>query len=81
MKIIRSDIVGSIDLRLVRRPTNTAAGVDNFHLYANGIAGGFPAPIVRFLTTDPVIALQRYRDAVEAAENVYRAVPFVASLP
>lgn len=74
MKIIRADTVGTIDMLLIKRPTNTAIGVNNYHIYANGSAGAFPAPVVRFLDTDPLVAQRRYNEALEAARSVFKAI-------
>jgi hypothetical protein len=74
MKIVRSDTVGTIDMRLVCRPTNTAIGVDNWHIYAKGRTDGWPASVVRFLGTDPWEANTRYGDALAAAQSSFRTI-------
>ena len=35
MKIVRSDTVGQVDMRLVCRPTNTCVGVNNYHIWVS----------------------------------------------
>jgi hypothetical protein len=71
MIIIRSDTVGSIDMRLVSRPTNTCVGIDNYWLIAKGAIGPFPAPLMRFVGTDEGWAHSRYNAAVDAACACY----------
>lgn len=73
MKVIRYDRVGTVQIRLLRRPTNTAAGVDNFHVCANGFPEWTGTPLVRFLGTDPYVAHDRYDRAVLAAEAIVEA--------
>ena len=68
MKIVRSDKVGTVDMKLIRRPTNTCAWIDNWHLYA---AGSFETPIVRFMGTSETIAIERYTLAVREAQSIF----------
>jgi hypothetical protein len=68
MKVIRYDQIGFVRIRLLSRPTNTCAGVDNFHIYAECLPGSPEAPVVRFLGTDAFEAHDRYDHAVMAAE-------------
>lgn len=75
MKIVRSDTIGTIDMRLIRRPTNTCAGVDNWHLYANGATDEWKAPIVRFLGTNAFEAHLTYDQAKREAQAIYKAIP------
>lgn len=70
MNIVRYDQVGTVQIRLVRRPTNTAAGVDNFHFYAEGVPGSFPCSLVRFFGTDEGMAHERYNLALVEAEAI-----------
>lgn len=71
MNIVRYDTVGSIQMKLIRRPTNTAVGVDNFHIWAEGKTEGFPAPILRFIGTDEENAHYRYDLAKLSAQAAF----------
>ena len=73
MKVVRYDRVGTIQIRLLRRPTNTAVGVDNFHIWAAGLPGSPNPPVVRFLGTDEFVAHDLYDHAVLAAEGITEA--------
>jgi len=71
MKIVRHDHIGTVDVRLVRRPTNTAVGIDNWHLYV-GCGSDMPSSIVRHLGTDPDWAQERYNIHVEHLRDLTR---------
>lgn len=73
MDIVRYDQVGTVHIRLLRRPTNTTIGVDNFHISADGLPGSSSSLVVRFLGTDPYMAHERYDSAVLAAEAIVEA--------
>ena len=74
MNIIRSDTVGSVDMRLVSRSTNTCVGIDNYWLLAKGAVEPFPAPLMRFVGTDEGWAHCRYNSAVEEFHAIYEAI-------
>ena len=74
MIIIRSDTVGSVDMRLVSRPTNTCVGIDNYWLLADGLPGPISAPLMRFVGTDEGWAHCRYNSAVEEFHAIYEAI-------
>ena len=75
MRIVRTDVVGTVTIKLLKRPTNTCVGVNNFHLYAEGALEPIPAPVVRFLGTDPWEATCAYQNALEAAQTAFKVIP------
>ena len=70
MNIIRYAQVGTVQMRLVRRPTNTTVGVDNFHFCVEGGRGLLNTPMVRFFGTDKDYALECYNRAVDHAKSI-----------
>ena len=75
MRIVRTDVVGTVTIKLLKRPTNTCVGVNNFHLYAEGVSDTLGAPVVRFLGTDAWEATCTYKTALLAAQGVFKAIP------
>ena len=70
MKVIRHDVVGNAELKLIRRPTNTAAWIDNWHFYAAARDGVLSVPIVRFFGTNAEAAELAYNKAVLYAHQI-----------
>lgn len=72
MIIVRRDIAGSLAMRLVTRPTNTCAGVDNYFMVVKPTSTEQTwCPLVRFVGTDEGFAHRRYNTALEAAQEIY----------
>jgi len=71
MKIVRYDQVGTVEIRLVRRPTNTTVGVDNFTLYAHGFPVSPEPFVMRHLGTDEECANEAYDRALWAAVETF----------
>ena len=74
MIVVRHDTVGRADLKLLRRPTNTAAGVDNYNFYAVATDGALAIPVVRFFGTDGKAAEFHYNNAVLYAHQIAEAL-------
>ncbi len=70
MIVVRHDTVGKAELKLLRRPTNTCVGVDNWHFYAASTDGPLSIPIVRFFGTDGQSAEFAYNQAVLYAHQI-----------
>jgi len=70
MKVVRHDCVGRAELKLIRRPTNTAAWIDNWHFYAASTDGPLAVPVVRFFGTDQGAAELAYNKAVLYAHQI-----------
>lgn len=70
MIIVRSDIIGQVDMRLVSRPTNTCAGVDNYFIFARPTEASW-FPTIRFVGTDEGFAHSRYDNALSTAKTIY----------
>ena len=75
MRIVRTDVVGTLKMSLLKSPTKTCAGIDNFHMAAQGATDAFPALQLRFLSTNPWTALRSYNAALEAAQSVFKDAP------
>lgn len=74
MKIVRHDSVGNAELKLIKRPTNTCAWVDNWHFYAASNQGALAVPVVRFFGTDGEMAERAYNEAVLYAHRIAEAL-------
>lgn len=74
MIVVRHDTVGRADLKLLRRPTNTAAGVDNYNFYAAATDGPLTIPVVRFFGTNGAAAEFAYNKAVLYAHQIAEAL-------
>ncbi len=74
MIVVRHDCVGRADLKLITRPTNTCAGVDNWHFYAASNDGALSIPIIRFFGTDRMAAERCYETAVSHAHQISEAL-------
>lgn len=71
MIIVRHDCIGKAELKLIKRPTNTCAWVDNWHLYATSSADApSTIPVVRFFGTDGERAREFYDQAVKYAQAI-----------
>ena len=74
MNIVRQDSIGRAELKLVSRPTNTCAGVSNFHFVVASTESLLDAPVVRFFGTDPDVAEDAYNRAVLYAHQISNAL-------
>ena len=74
MKVVRHDCVGRAELKLLKRPTNTCAWVDNWHFYAASNDGPLAVPVVRFFGTDQDAAENAYNKAVLYAHQISEAL-------
>lgn len=75
MKIVRHDCIGNADLKLIKRPTNTCAWIENWHFYAASSSDGpLSVPIVRFFGTDGEMAEFMYNKAVLEAHKISEAL-------
>ena len=75
MKVVRHDCVGRAELKLIKRPTNTAADVDNWHFYAaSSTDGPLTVPVVRFFGTNQEHAERCYNEAVLHAHRIAEAL-------
>ncbi len=70
MKVVRHDCVGNAELKLIKRPTNTCAWVDNWHFYAASNDGMLAVPVVRFFGTNQDEAELAYNNAVLYAHQI-----------
>lgn len=74
MKVVCHDQIGRAELKLICRPTNTCAWVDNWHFYAQATDGPLAIPVVRFFGTNAEIAQRCYNDAVLYAHRISDAL-------
>jgi hypothetical protein len=70
MIVVRTDVIGSIVMRLVYRPTNTAVGVDNFSIVVK--SPDLPTPVVRAVGTDALWADNRYERVLQETKQIMR---------
>lgn len=74
MIVVRHDCVGNAEMKLIKRPTNTCAWVDNWHFYAASNQGALKVPVVRFFGTDATAAERAYNEAVLYAHRISEAL-------
>lgn len=75
MKVVRHDCIGRAELKLIKRPTNTCAWVDNWHFIATSSTGGpLTIPVVRFFGTNQDAAELAYNHAVLYAHRISEAL-------
>ncbi|HSC55778.1 MAG TPA: hypothetical protein VLC51_01170 [Nitrospira sp.] len=74
MIVVRHDCVGKAEMKLIKRPTNTCAWVDNWSFYAASNDGALAIPVVRFFGTDPIRAERLYNEAVLEAHRISEAL-------